>query len=203
VTVAVAGLLISAGGASAATGVDVRFAPTQGGARTATLAVNGATFGQSYPTLTLNGTGGSLPAGPAGPTGPTGPTGATGATGPAGPTGQTGQTGQTGSTGPAGQVELVTCKTVTGHAGHPSRTVRHQKCTAALVSGPVKFTTTGSVLHATISRGRAGVATATAVSLKTGGWRLLVRGRPSLRPVAYTLTLHTAHGPRSVSIRLG
>jgi hypothetical protein len=66
----------------------------------------------------------------------------------------------------------VTCKIVTTHTGHPSHNVRHQKCTARLVSGPAKFTTAGSAVRATISRGRAQVATATAVPLKTGGWRL-------------------------------
>lgn len=182
--------------ASSSCTFDVRFAPSQGGARTATLAVNGATLGQSYPTLTLNGTGGSLPAGPAGQTGPSGLAGSTGAAGSTGPA------GPTGPRGPAGQVELVTCKTVTTHTGHPSQATRRQKCTATLVSGPVKFTTAGSAVHATISRGRARVATATAVPLKSGGWRLLIAGSRPMRPGAYTLTLHTANGPRRVPISL-
>jgi hypothetical protein len=89
---------------------------------------------------------------------------------------------------------------VTAHAGH--RTTRHQKCTATLVSGPVKFTTSGSAIHATISHGRAPLATATAVPLESGGWRLLIGGSRRLRRGVYTLTLHTAHGPRRVAINL-
>jgi hypothetical protein len=85
--------------------------------------------------------------GPAGPAGPTGPTGATG------------PSGASGSQGAAGKIELVACKTVTvivkkkvkGKTKKVKKT--EQKCTGKLVSGTVKFTATGSVVKATLSRG--------------------------------------------------
>jgi hypothetical protein len=103
----------------------VRFAPTQSGASGANLTATGTTIGNSYPSLSLSGTGGSLP---------TGPTGLTGATGPTGPV------------GPPGRVELVVCTKVVvkpakrkHHRGHARKMKR--VCKVKLVSRPVTFRT--------------------------------------------------------------
>lgn len=87
--------------------------------------------------MSLSGTGGSLPQGPAG------------------------QTGATGPRGSEGKVELVTCKTVTKKVGHRLRKVN--KCSGRIVSGTVKFTTTGTVVHATLARRGVVYATGTSV----------------------------------------
>ena len=79
----------------------VRFAPQATGAQTGTLQLLG-NMGAGPTTITLSGTGGTLPQGPAGPTGPEGPTGPTGPEGPTGLTGPEGPTGPIGPTGPAG-----------------------------------------------------------------------------------------------------
>ncbi len=121
-----------------------------------------------------------LKAGTQGPTGTGSPgeKGSQGEKGPAGPPGPQGEKGPAGPQGPAGQVELVKCKAVKGK----------QHCTATLVSGTVKFTTTGLAARATLSRHGVVYAAGTA---------RLARGRTSLRllpvrqlaPGRYTLTL--------------
>jgi hypothetical protein len=123
-------------------------------------------------------------------------------TGPAGPTGPTGPAslavGPTGGQGPAGDIELVTCKSVTvtvkkkvkGKTTKVKKT--EQKCTGKLASGTVKFTSTGSIVTATLSRAGDVYATGTVRmgSTKTEGalqlHRQLTRGR-------YTLTLSKGH----------
>ncbi len=129
------------------------------------------------------------PAGKEGPSGSEGRTGATGlpgekgATGAHGEKGPAGPTGPQGPTGPAGKVELVTCRTVKGN----------QHCTAKLVSGTARFTTTGQAARATLS--------CHGVVYATGAARV-VRGRTSLRllpvrrlrPGRYTLTLLSGTG---------
>ncbi len=97
----------------------VRFTPEQTGPQTATLQIS-SNAGAGPTSVTLTGTGGTLPQGPIGatgaegkegkegPTGATGSQGATGATGtqaatgPQGTTGATGPQGSTGATGPQG-----------------------------------------------------------------------------------------------------
>jgi len=85
--------------------IRVKFAPTATGTRTANLVIKSNLPDQ---TISLTGTGGTLPVSPTGETGVTGSTGDTGATGetggtgPSGPTGGTGSTGSTGETGPSG-----------------------------------------------------------------------------------------------------
>ncbi len=114
--------------------------------------------------------------GPIGPVGEKGPAGAAGIQGSAGPAGAQGR-------GPAGQVELVTCKTVKGK----------QHCTTKLVSGTVKFTTTGSAAQATLSRQGVVYAAGTA---RTAHGSMSLRLLPvrSLRPGRYTLTLINGTG---------
>jgi DNA-binding beta-propeller fold protein YncE len=124
--------------------------------------------------------------GPIGGTGSAGEKGAGGAPGPqgpAGPVGEKGAGGAPGPQGPAGKIELVTCKTVKGK----------QRCTAKLISGTVKFTTTGQSARATLSRHGVVYATGTA---RTAGGRMSLRLLPvrRLQPGRYTLTLITGAG---------
>jgi hypothetical protein len=115
--------------------------------------------------------------GKAGATGPAGERGATGAKGPAGPT------GAQGATGPAGKVELVTCTTVKGK----------QHCTAKLVSGAVKFTTTGQIARATVSRHGVVYAAGTA-RIVHGHTSLRLLPVRRLRTGKYRLTLISGTG---------
>ena len=119
-----------------------------------------------------------------GPTGEKGPTGAQGPAGPTGAQGQAGPTGAQGPIGPAGKVELVTCKTVKGK----------QHCTTKLVSGTVKFTTSGLAARATLSRH--GVLYASGAA-RTAHGRVSLRLAPVRRlgPGKYTLTLISGAGP--------
>jgi hypothetical protein len=86
--------------------VNVRFAPTTTGARSALLRFTDNAPGSPHD-VALSGTGAAAPT--TGP-GPSGQDGATGATGPAGPTGPTGATGPVGPRGPRGREPRVTCK---------------------------------------------------------------------------------------------
>src|SRR3954469_11853676 len=95
-------------GPGASCTIGVSFAPRKQGASSATLQL--ATISLSGPgsasltSVSLTGTGDSVPQRP------TGPTGLTGSTGPSGPTGAAGATGATGPTGaqsPAGQIQLT------------------------------------------------------------------------------------------------
>ena len=92
----------------------VRFTPEAEGPQTATLKIS-SNAGAGPTSVTLTGTGGTLPQGPAGasgsegkegkegPTGATGAQGTAGATGPQGSTGETGSPGATGASGPQGK----------------------------------------------------------------------------------------------------
>ena len=167
--------------------VGVSFAPQAQGASTASLQI-ASSDPASPATVALSGTGGPLPQGPPGTTGATG---------------QRGAPGQRGAQGPAGRIELVQChtvtKTVTSH-GHKHK-VKHQKCSAKLVSGTVKFTTSPTSVAAAISRGRITYATGRAISLGAGRWQLaLTHWIHQLRPGRYTLTLRIHHG-RDTSTR--
>ncbi len=152
--------------------VGVSFAPQAQGPSTASLQI--ATTDPSGPaSVSLSGTGGALPKGPPG------------------------QTGQRGPQGPAGKIELVVCRTVTKTVtrGGRKHKVTQQICSTRLVSGPVKFTTNGSAVSASVSRAGVRYATGRAVSLGNGRWQLeLTRRLKRLRPGRYTLTLTTRHG---------
>lgn len=121
--------------------------------------------------------------GPAGPAGPTGPAGEKGTSGTSGSAGPQGPTGAQGPAGPAGKVVVVTCRTVKGK----------QRCTAKLVSGTVKFTTTGQSARATLSRHGLVYATGTA-RIARGHTSLRLLPAHSLRPGRYTLTLISGTG---------
>jgi hypothetical protein len=161
-------------------GVGVRFGPQAPGASSAMLSLlSNAASGASV--VTLSGTAGSLPQGPLGPTGSWG---ATGSQGPA---------------GPAGRIELVSCKSVTKLVKGHRRAV--QQCTTKLVSGTVKFTATGSVMHATISRRGVRYAAGTSIATASGGLRLVLSDQRPLRRGRYLLTLHGRHDGRSITHR--
>jgi len=138
-------------------------------------------------TIPLSGTGGSLPQGPPGAVGAAGPTGATGAT---------------GARGPAGKIELVVCTTVTKKTTKNGRkvAVKTKKCSARLVSGPVKFTIDKEV-GASVSRGHVVYATGKAVATGPDHWTVVLQGNRRLRPGQYTLTLHARHDSRWLTYR--
>ena len=121
--------------------------------------------------------------GTAGPAGEKGANGANGANGAQGPAGPAGAQGPAGPAGPAGKVELVTCKKLKGK----------QHCTTKLVSGTVKFTSTGKAAQATLSRH--GLVFAAGIARSARG-RISLRLLPvrRLRPGRYTLTLITGAG---------
>lgn len=162
--------------AGASCTLTVAFAPQAQGARSATLVV-ASNDPKSPATITLSGTGGTLPQGAPGVNGLPGTAGQQGPQGPA---------GKRGPQGPAGKIELVVCKT----AAHGK-----QKCTTRLVSGVVKFTATATtVVHASITRARVLYATGSAVHT-SHGWQLHLRYRRTPPAGRYTLTLTSrVHG---------
>jgi hypothetical protein len=123
--------------------------------------------------------------GSAGATGPNGSNGAAGGQGPAGPVGPA---GAQGPAGPVGKVELVTCKTV------KKGKKKVQKCTTKLVSGIVKFTTSGASARATLSRHGVVFASGTAVTTNRGQLSLRLTSLRKLRAGRYTLTLISGAG---------
>lgn len=113
-----------------------------------------------------------------------------------------------GPQGPAGKVELVTCKTVIKTVKKKVRgktrkvTVTQQVCTTRLVSGTVKFTTTGASYGATVSRGRVIYASGTGVATGSGRWHLVLGDVRPIRAGHYTLTLQGRRGRRSITQRV-
>ena len=123
--------------------------------------------------------------------------GTNGTNGTNGAAGTNGTNGATGPQGPAGKVELVTCKTITKTVNHKKKTV--QVCTTKLVSGVVKFTTSGAV---SASLARHGIVYATGAATRTGSrTRLLLTAIRRLDPGRYTLTLNSRHGKRVTTSR--
>ncbi len=193
----------------------LRFAPQASGARTAMLDVL-SNDPASPATVSLSGTGGSLPTGPTGPTGPAGPAGpagpqgttgigTTGAQGPAGPQGSTGATGAAGAQGPAGTpggMELVVCRTVTTHVRRNGKrvAVTQQRCSGRLLSGTI--TLTGAGLQQ-VALWRRGLEYADGARLALGGGRSeLMLGRLRAMPAGrYTLALQERRGARTVTVR--
>ncbi len=121
--------------------------------------------------------------GASGTPGENGAGGANGAAGLAGAQGPAGPTGAQGPAGPTGQIELVTCKKVG----------KKQKCTTKVVSGTVKFTTTGASALATLSRHGAVYASGRASSAN-GSLSLRLTPLRKLRPGHYALTLISGAG---------
>jgi hypothetical protein len=160
--------------------IAVRFSPQAEGASSATL-----TLLTNTPTapgnVSLSGTGGSLPQGPTGPQGKPGPTG---------PQGKPGRTGK---------VELISCRTITKKIKGKHR--KEQRCTGKLISGTVKFTTTGSQARVSVSRGHKVYATGESVPDGTGGSILVLTDIRPLHPGRYTLTLRSGHGRKNVTRR--
>ncbi len=156
-------------GASCALGIS--FAPQAQGTRTATLQI-GSNDPSSPKSVTLSGTGGSLPQRPPGATG------TTGATGPRGPQ------------GPAGKVELVSCRSVTTGKGKHKHKKAVRQCSTKLTSSPVKFTT--AAIAAVVSRGEVVYARGSAAG--AGRQTKLLLALTPLRKIrkgSYTLTLPT------------
>ena len=150
--------------------VTVRFAPMAQGPRSAALVI--ASDDPASPaSVSLSGSGTPPPQGPAGNPGARGPQGAN------------------------GKVELVRCKTVTKTI---TKTINHKRqqvkvtqlqCTARLVTGPIKFTTAGAAVKASISRGSVLYATGVSVPTGAGHSQVILRELRRLRAGRYTLTL--------------
>ena len=167
----------------------VRFAPQGSGASGAALSIRSNAAGAPV-TAQLSGAGGGLPQGVGGPVGPVGPAGQPGATGAAGATGANGPKGEQG---PAGRIEVVTCKPVTKIVKGQPHTV--QQCTTKLLSGTVKFTTTGRVVRATLSRAGTVYAAGTIAATARHSSELVLAFRRPLRLGRYTLTVRSRqHG---------
>jgi hypothetical protein len=113
--------------------------------------------------------------------GPVGPTGSPGAAGP------TGATGAKGATGPGGKVELVSCKTETKTVKGKKKT--QQVCTTKVVSSVVKFTSSGAVRSASLSRGHVVYATGRGQRSAKRTTRLLLRPLRRLTKGSYTLKI--------------
>jgi hypothetical protein len=96
---------------NASCAVNVRFAPTATGSRTATLRVTDNAPGSPHD-IALSGTGVAAPTTGPGPAGQNGADGAQGPTGTTGPPGATGATGPRGARGPRGRDARITCKFV-------------------------------------------------------------------------------------------
>jgi hypothetical protein len=115
----------------------VRFTPEAEGPQTATLKIS-SNAGTGPTSVTLTGTGGTLPQGPTGATGPQGSTGATGGAGKAGATGATGPKGSKGATGkqgPPGPTTAYVCHHRRGHGRYEKACfVRILDASKALVS---------------------------------------------------------------------
>ncbi|HEX3735546.1 MAG TPA: choice-of-anchor D domain-containing protein [Solirubrobacterales bacterium] len=149
--------------------VGVRFTPGAVGLRSATLTVGQVAPYSVLVPVSLSGTGVAPNSGPTGPA---------------------------GASGTNGQVELVSCSPVVrkkGKKGHASAK-KALRCTTNLVSGPVKFTTTGKAAQATFSR--RGQLVATGIAAGPAGRTLLLNPGQQLPPGRYTLQL-SHHGQRT------
>jgi hypothetical protein len=125
-----------------------------------------------------------------GATGPQGATGAQGSSGIQGAAGAQGPAGPRGSSGASGQVELVVCSTTTAVVTRKGKRERvsQQHCSAKLVSGPIKVTTTGLVA-ASLSRDGITYAIGT-----ESGHGVLLRAVRRIPPGRYMLTLIVGRG---------
>ena len=115
--------------------------------------------------------------------------------------GPAGGQGPQGKQGKAGEVELITCKTVTETKKvHGKRKkVNVEKCTGKLVSGKVKFTVTGSIMRATLSRDNRVYASGS-MAVQGGTARVgVMRLKRTMNRGSYKLVLWK--GSRAVSTR--
>jgi virginiamycin B lyase len=174
--------------------IGVRFGPTAANGRSATLTLT-SNDPASPLSITLQGTGGSLPEGPPGANGTNG---TNGAAGPIGLTG-VGPVGPVGPQGPAGQIELAICKPVTTGRGKHKKTT--QKCSTQLEASPVTFTTTGALVAAVLRRGKIVYATGRAIG-SGSSTKLLLTQRQAIANGVYTLTLRRGRHLRSETVTI-
>jgi hypothetical protein len=162
--------------------VEVWFAPQGQGSRSATLSFTD-TAPDSPESVSLSGTGGSLP------TGTTGATGATGATGSKGATGSTGAKGVTGSTGPQGSKGSTGPR---GPRGIPGRDA-HVTCTVHQAQGAHGKTSVNCVVTYPKRTARDARANRGSWSLKRRG-RVAAHGQASIRRGRLQLNLSRLRG---------
>ena len=177
--------------------VRVRFAPAATGSRSASLRLTSSATA-SPQTISLAGTGGSLPGGATGPQGDTGPKGDTGPrgdTGPQGGTGPPGAKGDTGDSGAPGQPGLPGPQGQPGPAGPAGRNATVTCKAGKAKRGKVKVTCTVKYPAATGARRtrakltRGGVVYARGAS--RGSAPVKLRALRRLRRASYTLTTLT------------
>jgi hypothetical protein len=209
--------------------ISVRFTPSGGGARVASLAL---TDNETTPSVIgLAGTGvpaNSGPTGPAGATGPQGATGAAGATGsqgsagatgpqgsagatgamgpqgPAGVAGATGPTGPRGATGSKGAVQIVTCYTTTTslRVGGHKADANHRVCSTVPASATSTLAGKAGAARAKLERGHRVYAVGTGILNARGHLELLLSNSRTLKPGGYTLILIRRLGARWVTTRV-
>ncbi len=185
--------------------IDIRFGPT------ATSADNGRIATLTLPSndpaaplsISLKGTGGSLPQGPAGvngTNGTSGTSGTSGTNGTKGTSGTNGTNGATGPAGPAGEIELVTCKPVTTGRRNHKKTV--QSCTTQMTSSPVKLANGGPLSAAILVRG--GLVYAIGSASRSGKRTMLaLNPRRTIHPGSYTLKLSRGRERQRETITIG
>jgi hypothetical protein len=159
----------------------VNFAPQASGPRSANLVIDTNAL-VSTSSVSLNGTGGSLPQGMQGQQG------AQGAQGVAG------KQGAQGAAGPPGKIELVTCV----KKAHKKTT-----CTGRLVTGKVKFTVSSAVDRATLSRHGVVYATGVSVANGHGGSDLILTDVRRPLHGRYVLSLRHKGRSRRMSLSIG
>lgn len=183
------------GGASLARGesctVDIRFAPSAAGARTAAVHVVGATRTAISPEVPLTGTGGALPQGPKGDqgtkgdtgapgiigqqgvAGPQGPSGAQGTPGAQGVPGLPGATGAQGAAGAKGDPASATCRLTRGRSLRVTCAVSDEAATSRRVR--VSLTKNGRTYATGTVRGtRTSLASFRRRAIRPGGYTLRI-----------------------------
>jgi hypothetical protein len=179
----------------------VRFAPQAANARSASFTVtsNGATSSAS---VTVSGTGGSLPMGPEGPAGDDGAPGAPGTAGTAGAAGAMGAAGTAGATGAKGDKGD---KGDTGSAGATGAAGRDARVTCS-PKGTKKVKVTCRVVLAASRAARARWRLAQGEHVVARGVAMLRHGEAGLdlrgvRPGRYVLSVRYRKSGRAVTVR--
>ncbi len=167
--------------------ISVQLVPAAPGAASATLSLTDNEVTPATVSLTGDGI--------ATPTGAQGPAGVAGAQGPAGGQGPAGAQGPAGPRGVAGSVEVVSCKPVKVIVRvHAKRVTESRlRCSARLVPGPVRFTTSHL---ARLEAGRSLLLVVHLLSPRRMWLRPVLAGR--LVRGSYVLVVTTTHDGRRV-----
>jgi hypothetical protein len=175
--------------------VNVRFAPTATGSRSAVLRITDNAPGSPHD-VSLSGTGSAAPTTGPGPPGQDGATGLAGPVGPAGPTGMTGAAGLAGPTGPRGRDASVRCRIRKSKKGKITVVCAVTLAAPARSRAVARLTKHGRVYArgaATVGRAQSTVRLRPLRALHPGRYRLTLdvteRGGRRIRTVVRTVTL--------------